>query len=60
MLDLARALRERGEVPALADRPALSMVRAVSLQLAPEDSWRSEESRRHMRAELGKGFGYTP
>jgi hypothetical protein len=60
MLELAKNLRDRGVAPAIVNEPSASMVRAVSLQLPPEATWHGEEGKRHMRAELGKGFGYTP
>jgi phthalate 4,5-dioxygenase len=60
LLEAAKAYRQHGKVPATVSNPDLSMVRAVSLQLTPEESWSGPSGRQHMTAELGKGFGYTP
>jgi phthalate 4,5-dioxygenase len=60
LLEAAKAHRQNGRVPATVTNPDLSMVRAVSLQLTPEESWSGPSGRQYMTAELGKGFGYTP
>jgi hypothetical protein len=36
------------------------MVRAVSLRLPVAASWKEEQGRKAMTAELGAGFGYEP
>ena len=59
LLEAVRAHRDKGVVPAGINNPALFMVRAVSLQLAPEEAW-SDAGRQHMTAHLGTGFGYVP
>ena len=60
LLEAAKTLRDRNEAPAIVNDPNASMVRAISIQLPPDGSWASEDCKRHMTAELGKGFGYTP
>ncbi len=60
LLEAAKAHRQHGTVPSVVSRPDLSMVRAVALQLTPDESWSGASGRQHMTAELGKGFGYTP
>jgi phenylpropionate dioxygenase-like ring-hydroxylating dioxygenase large terminal subunit len=57
LLDAARAHRDEGTVPATAEHPELSMVRAVSLKLKEDESW-FEAAEEPMRAKLGTGFGY--
>jgi len=60
LLEAVRAFQQDSAVPAVVSNPDLSMVRAVSLRLSPDQSWSDESGRQHMTAELGKGFGYTP
>jgi phenylpropionate dioxygenase-like ring-hydroxylating dioxygenase large terminal subunit len=59
LLEAVRAHRDEGVAPAGVNNPDLFMVRAVSLQLAPEEAW-SDVGRPHMTARLGAGFGYVP
>ena len=59
LLEAVRAHRDKGVAPAGVNNPDLFMVRAVSLQLAPEEAW-SDAGRTHMTARLGTGFGYVP
>jgi phthalate 4,5-dioxygenase len=59
LLDAAKALRDRQIRPAAIARPELLMVRAVSLRLPEGTSW-ADAGAVHMRAELGKDFGYEP
>jgi len=58
LLDHARKLGQ-GQRPASAAKPDSFMVRAVSITIPAGSSWQ-EHGREHMKAELGKGFGYTP
>ena len=59
LLEAVRAHRDKGIAPAGVNNPDLFMVRAVSLQLAAEETW-SDAGRQHMTARLGAGFGYVP
>ena len=60
LLDSVKAYHNSGVLPPTVTDPKASMVRAVSLQLDENDTWSSPHAREHMRAEIGKGFGYTP
>jgi phthalate 4,5-dioxygenase len=60
LLEAAKAYAQNGTVPAVIDRPDLSMVRAVALHLAADQSWSDEHGRQLMTAGVGKEFGYTP
>jgi hypothetical protein len=59
LLEAVKALRDRQIQPGSVADPEIPMVRAVSLRLAEGLSW-AEEGREHMRAGLGKDFGYEP
>jgi len=59
LLNSIARYRDQGIRPAGADDPATFMARAVSLHLPTEAVW-SEAGAEHMRAELGKDFGYAP
>lgn len=59
LLEAVKALRDRQIQPGSVADPEIPMVRAVSLRLAEGLSW-AEEGREHMRASLGKDFGYEP
>ena len=59
LIDSARQLAKAGQRPASAERPELSMWRAVSLTLPAGTDWR-EAGGEFMRARLGQDFGYTP
>lgn len=59
LLEACAALRERAERPAGAVDPSVFMARAVSLHLPVGEVW-SKSGAEHMRAELGKDFGYAP
>ena len=58
LLEHAGALRERAARPQNYADPDLYMVRAVSLTLPKSDIW-SDVGAPHMKAELGKDFGYA-
>ncbi len=57
LLEHAGALRDRGARPENYADPDLYMVRAVSLTLPKSSVW-SDVGATHMKAELGKDFGY--
>lgn len=57
LLEALAAYQERGIQPLGVKDPDIFMVRAVSLQLPEHERW-ADAGRRHMRAELGKDFGY--
>ena len=59
LLDSVKAFRDRGIFPAGVSDPDTLMVRAVSLRLPEGTSW-ADAGREHMRASLGKDFGYEP
>ena len=59
LIDSARQLAKAGQRPVSAERPELSMWRAVSLTLPTGTDWR-EAGGEFMRARLGQDFGYTP
>jgi phthalate 4,5-dioxygenase oxygenase subunit len=59
LLDAAKKLGQGAPVPALEAAPSAYMVRAISITIPAGADW-SELGREYMRAELGKGFGYTP
>lgn len=58
LLDTTRKLAQ-GVQPASSIKPETFMFRAVSITIPAGSSW-EELGREHMKAELGKGFGYTP
>ncbi len=58
LLDSLRKHAQGQPAPAL-DTPASFMVRAVSITIPAGGDW-VEHGREFMKAELGKGFGYTP
>jgi phthalate 4,5-dioxygenase oxygenase subunit len=58
LLDHARKLGQ-GERPASAAMPESFMVRAVSITIPAGGDW-AALGKEPMKAELGKGFGYTP
>lgn len=58
LLENACALRDQGTRPERLADPDLYMVRAVSLTLAKEAVW-TDVGATHMKAELGKDFGYA-
>lgn len=58
LLNSIARLRDQGIRPASAEDPSLFMVRSVSMHLPREAIW-SEAGAEHMRAELGKDFGYA-
>ncbi len=58
LLDSVRKLAQGQKAPAVGS-PSSFMVRAVSLTLPAGGNW-TELGAEPMRAELGKGFGYTP
>jgi phenylpropionate dioxygenase-like ring-hydroxylating dioxygenase large terminal subunit len=58
LLDSVRRLGQ-GEKPPSATRPESFMVRAVSITIPAGGDWAALGGE-HMKAELGKGFGYTP
>lgn len=58
LLDAVRKLGQ-GERPPSAAHPASFMWRAVSITIPAGADWAALGGE-HMRAELGKGFGYTP
>lgn len=58
LLDSAKKLAQ-GTAPVSAAAPSSFMVRAVSITIPAGASW-MEFGRDYMKAELGKGFGYTP
>lgn len=58
LLNSIARLRDQGIRPAGADDPSTFMVRAVSMHLPRDETW-SEAGAEHMRAELGKDFGYA-
>ena len=58
LLEHAGALRDRGVRPENYGDPDLYMVRAVSLTLPKAEIW-SDVGAPHMKAELGKDFGYS-
>ncbi|GEO87052.1 MULTISPECIES: Rieske 2Fe-2S domain-containing protein [Alphaproteobacteria] len=57
LLETAGAFAEKGEKPERYNDPDLYMVRAISLTLPKNQPW-ADAGAEHMRAELGKGFGY--
>ncbi len=59
LLDAVKALRDDAAPPAGARDPETFMVRAVSLTLPRDADWRADGAE-HMRARLGKDFGYAP
>jgi hypothetical protein len=59
LLDAARKLAQGAPVPTLEAAASAYMVRAISITIPSGTDW-SEIGREFMRAELGKGFGYTP
>jgi hypothetical protein len=59
LLDNAKKLAQGAAAPATAAPPAAYRVRAVSITIPAGGNW-AELGRDFMRAELGKGFGYTP
>lgn len=58
LLDSSKKLAQ-GAAPVSASSPSSFMVRAVSITIPAGADWR-EHGRDHLKAELGKGFGYTP
>jgi phenylpropionate dioxygenase-like ring-hydroxylating dioxygenase large terminal subunit len=58
LLESAKKLAQ-GVAPASADTPSSFMLRAVSITIPAGGDW-MEHGREHMKAEIGKGFGYTP
>jgi hypothetical protein len=59
LLDNAKKLAQGAVAPATMAAPASYMVRAVSLTIPAGGDW-AELGRDHMKAQVGKGFGYTP
>jgi hypothetical protein len=57
LLETLGAYRDHGTRPKGVTDPDVFMVRAVSLQLPPEDSW-VDVGASFMRAQLGADFGY--
>jgi phenylpropionate dioxygenase-like ring-hydroxylating dioxygenase large terminal subunit len=60
LLEAVKAYAQNGTVPAVINRPDLSMVRSVALHLAADQSWSDGHGRQLMTAKVGKEFGYTP
>jgi hypothetical protein len=58
LLDSVRKLGQ-GTAPPSAQQPASFMKRAVSITIPADGDWEAL-GRDYMRAEVGKGFGYTP
>ncbi len=58
LLDSARKLLQGQKAPG-SDLPGSYMVRAISITVPAGGDW-TQLGRDHMKAELGKGFGYTP
>jgi phthalate 4,5-dioxygenase oxygenase subunit len=60
LLEKARKLAAEGDSGVQVNNPDTWMVRAVSLTIPADVSWKDEENAEHMRARIGKDFGYTP
>ncbi|MCB2034227.1 MAG: ring-hydroxylating oxygenase subunit alpha, partial [Ottowia sp.] len=58
LLESAKKLAEGAE-PVSAAKPSSFMMRAISVTIPAGSDW-MELGRDYMKAELGKGFGYTP
>ena len=59
LLEAARKLATEEIRPASAQEPDKFLVRAISIMIPAGSDW-MELGRDYMKAELGKGFGYTP
>ncbi|MBU2289400.1 MAG: Rieske 2Fe-2S domain-containing protein [Gammaproteobacteria bacterium] len=59
LLDNAKKLAQGTAAPAVGAAPSSFMVRAISITIPAGADW-AELGRDFMKAELGKGFGYTP
>ena len=59
LLDNAKKLAQGTDAPALAASPASTMVRAVSITIPAGGDW-AQLGGEYMKAEVGKGLGYTP
>ncbi|OGA61876.1 MAG: ring-hydroxylating oxygenase subunit alpha [Burkholderiales bacterium RIFCSPHIGHO2_01_FULL_64_960] len=59
LLDNARKLAQGAAAPAVGVPPTAFMKRAISITIPSGADW-TELGRDYMKAELGKGFGYTP
>ena len=59
LLQAVKDLHEKSIQPVGVNTADNFMVRAVLITLSNEEDW-LEACGRHMQAEVGKGFGYTP
>ncbi|WP_234263512.1 Rieske 2Fe-2S domain-containing protein [Hydrogenophaga sp. NFH-34] len=59
LLDASRKLLHEGTRPPSSTNPDLFMLRAVSLTIPAGADW-TQEGAEHMKAEVGKDFGYAP
>jgi phenylpropionate dioxygenase-like ring-hydroxylating dioxygenase large terminal subunit len=59
LLENAKKIAQGTVAPATTSAPSSFMVRAISITIPAGAAW-ADLGREYMKAELGKGFGYTP